>query len=135
MSADDAPLYATADDLFARWPEMAQAVDEESVEAVLADASAMIESMRPFGGEPDGGWSVRQLSIMRAVCCEAARAALGARAEAFGASQMTMSAGPYSQTMAYSAASGALYLTKSQKARLGIGRPAVGFASPWGLAC
>lgn len=132
--AGDAPSFATVDDLRARWPEVDDAADEATAQTVLDDASAAIEAEEPFGGEPDGGWSKKQAAALRAVCCELARTALETAPEYYGATQATVTAGPYSRTFAYSGASGNIYLTKAQKARLGIGRPDIGYASPWGLS-
>lgn len=123
--------YATAEDLRDRWPEM-EPGEEPLAEVLLADASAMLDSLTPFGGEPEGGWDGRQLAALRAVACEVVRASMESRGEAYGSSQLTLTAGPYSQTTTYSSAAGALYVTKAQRRRLGIGLPAVGFASPWG---
>ncbi len=127
------PAYATAEDLRDRWPEL-EPGDEPLAEALLADASAMLDSMSPFGGEPEGGWDGRQLAALRAVACEIVRASMESRGEAYGSSQLTLTAGPYSQTTTYPSAAGALYVTKAQRRRLGIGIPAAGFASPWGPA-
>lgn len=123
--------YATADDLRSRWPEMSDGA-EELAGALIEDASAMLDAMEPFGGEPEGGWSERQLSGLRAVCCEMVRTAMAADGDACGGTQFTVTAGPYSQTTTYQGAAGSLFVTKAQKRRLNIDQPDAGWASPWG---
>lgn len=130
---DEARAYATVSDLRERWPDMPEESDELAG-ALLEDASAMLDAMEPFGGEPEDGWGESQLAGLRAVSCEMVRAAMAADGDACGGTQFTVTAGPYSQTTTYQGAAGSLFVTKAQKRRLGIDQPDVGWASPWGGA-
>lgn len=130
---DEARAYALVSDLRERWPDMPDGSDELAG-ALLADASAMLDAMEPFGGEPEGGWDEPQLAALRAVSCEMVRAAMSADGDACGGTQFTVTAGPYGQTTTYQGAAGSLFVTKAQKRRLGIDQPDAGWASPWGGA-
>lgn len=129
--------YASPDDLRTRWPGMPEGSDGLAA-VLLEDAASLLDSMGPFGGEPDGGFSESQLAGLRSVSCEMVRTAMaadaGGDAVLYGGTQLTVTAGPYSQTATYQGAAGSLFVTKAQKRRLGIDQPDAGWASPWGGA-
>lgn len=136
MAAEEpAPLwpYATAGDLRARWPDMPDG-DDPMAGVLLEDASAMLDAMEPFDGAVPGELTEPQRAALRAVTCEMVRAAMASASDGdgFGAGQLTVTAGPYSQTATYQGAAGSLFVTKAQRRRLGIDQPDAGWATPWG---
>jgi hypothetical protein len=58
------------------------------------------------------------------------RALNAAESDAYGVSQATMTAGPYTQNVSYSNPSGDLYLTATEKRTLSIGAPYIGELPP-----
>ena len=104
--------YAEVSDVEARWRDLT--TDEQSrCETLLGDASAMLDALVPSTeGKED---------LLCAVCCDMVIRAMSASgADAFGASSVSMAAGPYSQTWSYANPSGDMYLTKLEKRLLGI---------------
>lgn len=72
-----------------------------------------------------------QAYLLKQVCCSMVIRAMSAtEADAFGASQMSMTAGPYSQSWSYSNPTGDMYLTKLEKRLLGITSGYIGTIEP-----
>lgn len=107
--------YAEVSDIETRWRDLS--TDEEArATALLDDASAMLAELVDIR---DG--DEEQLELLKIVCCNMViRAMSASEYDAFGASQMSMTAGPYTQQFTYANPSGDMYLTKMEKRLLGI---------------
>ena len=107
--------YAEVSDIETRWRDLS--TDEESrATALLDDASTMLNGLVDVDAADDA-----QLQLLKIVCCSMViRAMSASEYDAFGASQMSMTAGPYTQQFTYANPSGDMYLTKMEKRLLGI---------------
>ena len=115
--------YADVTDLEERWRTLS--ADEQARAAVLLeDASAMLSSMVVVDDSDQ-----RQAAMLRMVCCNMVARVMSAGADA-GATQASMTGGPYTQSWTYEAPVGAMYLTKSEKAMLGVSAMAIGTIPP-----
>lgn len=117
--------YATYNDVEARWRPL---TDDERARAsvLLDDASATLTQLVDVRPED----SV-QADLLRATCANMVIRAMSASGfDSFGASQMTVTAGPYSQTYNYANPSGDMYLTKFEKRQLGITTSYIGSIRP-----
>lgn len=117
--------YATVSDIESRWRALSQ--DEQSRASVLIDdASAMLTALVNVDSDDQ-----EQAQLLKQVCCSMVIRAMSAtEADAFGASQMSMTAGPYSQSWSYSNPTGDMYLTKLEKRLLGITSGYIGTIEP-----
>lgn len=115
--------FAEVHDIEARW--RALTVEETArADALIADASAILESLVSVVGEDE-----RQAELLKTVCCSMVIRAMSATAaDSYGATQMSMTAGAYSQSWTYSNPTGDLYLTRLEKRLLGIGVGLIGWA-------
>lgn len=118
--------YATVSDIESRI-ERALSQDEQSRASVLIDdASAMLTALVNVDSDDQ-----EQAQLLKQVCCSMVIRAMSAtEADAFGASQMSMTAGPYSQSWSYSNPTGDMYLTKLEKRLLGITSGYIGTIEP-----
>ena len=117
--------FADVSDLQARWRTLS---DEESAvaEQLLQDASAMVASQVDVTGR-DTYFS----ELLKIAVCAMVRRAMSASAmDLFGATQQSITAGPYTQQATYDGPSGELYLTKGEKRMLGIGGGEIGTIPP-----
>lgn len=107
--------YAEVSDIETRWRDLS--TDEEArATALIDDASAMLAELVDIR---DG--DEQQLALLKIVCCNMViRAMSASEYDAFGASQMSMTAGPYTQQFTYANPSGDMYLTKMEKRLLGV---------------
>ena len=117
--------YATVSDIESRWRALSQ--DEQSRASVLIDdASAMLTALVNVDSDDQ-----EQAYLLKQVCCSMVIRAMSAtEADSFGASQMSMTAGPYSQSWSYSNPTGDMYLTKLEKRLLGITSGYIGTIEP-----
>lgn len=104
--------FASSDDLKARWPDLA---DTKLAETLLSDASQLIRDTCP-------GWAHASKATLIAIACAMVKRAMIAGSDNAGLSSTQETAGPYSQTLTYSNPTGDLYLTRTEKQRLGQGR-------------
>ena len=112
--------YAEVTDIERRWRDLSTE-EQTRAEALIDDASAMLDALCE---------SV-DADIARIVVSDMVIRAMSAtQADSFGASSMSMTAGPYSQSWSYSNPSGDLYLTKLEKRMLGITASYIGSISP-----
>lgn len=127
-----AEAFATLADLRLRCPSLSEE-DEPYAAALLADATACIASgMRDRGVAIDQGDEV-QAANLRSVCVAMVKRALPRDGSAPGASQMTTTAGPYSETFSFANPLGDLYMTSAEESLLGLGRQRIGSTMPtWG---
>lgn len=117
--------FADVSDLESRWRELS--TDEEArANVLLGDASAMLSALV----EVDSS-DYEQSELLKMVCCDMVIRAMSATAaDAFGVSQTSMTAGPYTQSFSYSNPSGDMYLTKLEKRLLGITTSYIGSIRP-----
>lgn len=118
--------YADVDDLEARWRPLTPE-EQERAAVLLDDASAFLDGLvepdRRVCGEADG--------VLRMVVCNMVqRAMVATSADAFGVSQQSMTAGPYTQSWTYANPSGDFYLTKMERRLLGVGTGYIGSIRP-----
>lgn len=107
--------YAEVSDIETRWRDLS--TDEEArATALIDDASAMLAELVDIRNGDE-----QQEELLKIVCCNMViRAMSASEFDAFGASQMSMTAGPYMQQFTYANPSGDMYLTKMEKRLLGI---------------
>lgn len=104
--------FASSDDLKARWPDLS---DTKLADTLLSDASQLIRDTCP-------GWAHASEATLKAIACAMVKRAMIAGSDNAGLSSTQETAGPYSQTLTYSNPTGDLYLTRTEKQRLGQGR-------------
>lgn len=107
--------YALVSDIEARWRDLSTA-EEVRASVLIDDASAMLEQLVDVDAS-----DAKQAALLKTVCCNMViRAMSASEYDAFGASQMSMTAGPYTQQFTYVNPSGDMYLTKMEKRLLGV---------------
>lgn len=104
--------FASSDDLKARWPDLS---DTEVADTLLSDASQLIRDTCP-------GWAQASDATRTAITCAMVKRAMIAGSDNAGLSSTQETTGPFSQTWTYSNPTGDLYLTRTEKQRLGQGR-------------
>lgn len=117
--------YATVSDIESRWRALNEA-EQTRASVLIDDASAMLTALVNVDSDDQ-----EQAQLLKQVCCAMVIRAMSAtEADAFGASQMSMTAGPYSQSWSYSNPTGDMYLTKLEKRLLGITSGYIGTIEP-----
>lgn len=117
--------YADVSDIEARWREL---TDEEQARAavLLDDASTMLAALVTVDDSDQ-----RQAAALKMVACNMVVRVMSAGTSAvFGAVGGSMTGGPYSQSWTYEAPTGDMYLTKAEKALLGVSAMIVGTIAP-----
>lgn len=104
--------FASSADLKSRWPEMP---DGTVADTLLADASQLIRDTCP-------GWASASEATLKAIACSMVKRAMISGLDNAGLSSSQETAGPFSQTWNYANPTGDLYLTRTEKQRLGQGR-------------
>lgn len=117
--------FADVSDIESRWRELS--TDEEArANTLIDDASAMLSALVAVDETDE-----EQAELLKMVCCNMViRAMSASEYDAFGASQMTMTAGPYSQQWTYTNPSGDMFITKMEKRLLGISTSYIGTIRP-----
>lgn len=117
--------FADVSDIESRWRELS--TDEEArATTLIDDASAMLSALVAVDETDE-----EQAELLKVVCCNMViRAMSASEHDAFGASQMTMTAGPYSQQWTYTNPTGDLFVTKMEKRLLGISTSYIGTIRP-----
>lgn len=117
--------YADVSDIEARWRTL---TDEETARAatLLEDASTMLSSLVTV----DDGDQQQAAALCMVSCNMVIRVMSAGTAATFGATGGSMTGGPYSQSWTYEAPTGDMYLTKSEKALLGVSSMIVGSIPP-----
>lgn len=114
--------YAEVSDLEDRWHELSDN-EQARAEVLLEDASAYIASLV----DPEKC----DQNVLKIVCCNMVqRSMVSGAADAFGVTQQSMTAGPYTQSWTYSNPSGDFFLTKLEKKLLGISTGYIGSIRP-----
>lgn len=104
--------FASSDDLKARWPDLS---DTKLAGTLLSDASQLIRDTCP-------GWALASEATLKAIACAMVKRAMIAGSDNAGLSSTQETTGPFSQTWNFSNPTGDLYLTRTEKQRLGQGR-------------
>ena len=112
--------FATHVELAKRWKQTPDDVDY--VDQRLADASQFLREQCP-------SWRNIRPETLKRITCELAKDSLsqesqieGAGFDTTGASNLSVSAGSFSQSMTFANPRGEFYLSKSQRRSLGLGR-------------
>ena len=117
--------FALVSDIEARWRDLSTA-EEGRASVLIDDASAMLEQLVDVDA-----YDAKQAALLKTVCCNMViRAMSASEADTFGASQMSITAGPYTQQMTYANPSGDMYLTKMEKRLLGVTSGYIGSIRP-----
>lgn len=106
--------YATVEDVEGRWHSLTSD-EQERCALMLNDAAVAIDMLTTVGDS--------KLEAAKIVSCNMvirAMAASDSQNDAFGATSVTTTAGPYSQSVSFANPSGDLYFTKLDKKMLGI---------------
>lgn len=133
-------VYATVDDLAARWRPL---TDGESVRAavLLEDAAVRLDAACPPSVPP----TEQELSARKIVSCEMVKRAMAVSGggEGVGVTSLQMGAGPYQETRQFANPTGDLYLAKGDKLLLGCGKSQAftvpmsndaDYVPPWGVS-
>lgn len=108
--------FATVSDLEARWRDLTTA-EETQATVLLDDAAAYLKALV----EVDTS-DTEQAALLLAISCNMVRRSMSTiSSDAFGVTDATATMGPFSQHLAYSNPSGDMYITKAERALLGIG--------------
>lgn len=108
--------FANVSDIEARWRELS---DEETARAdvLINDASAMLARLVEIDPNDE-----TQAELLTATCANMVIRAMSAtELDTYGVDSATITAGPYSQTFSYTNTTGDLYLTRAERALLGVG--------------
>ena len=106
--------FATVSDLEARWRGLSEA-EQARATVLLADASALIRDTVPKWGQVSD-------QTLRAICCAVVRRAMSVDVDLpDGVSSFNETAGQFSHQMSFANPTGDLYLTRAEKARMGVG--------------
>lgn len=117
--------YAEVSDIESRWRELST-TEQSRASVLIDDASAMLTALVAIDSDDS-----EQAQLLKQVCCSMVIRAMSAtEADAFGASQMSMTAGPYTQSWNYANPSGDLYITRLEKRLLGITSGYIGSIRP-----
>ena len=104
-------MFATVDDLRARWTTMPQGLSNDAVQAQLDDAGLRLSTMFPKIPEhPEG----KLANVLRMVVCAMVRRAL-LPAEMEGVDSFTDTQGPFSTTMKYRNPTGDVFITRQER--------------------
>lgn len=113
--------FATVADLEARWRDLSDA-EEARASVLLDDAAAYLQSLVEV--DPDD--EVQAANLKMVSCNMVKRAMSSAASDAFGVTNAIATMGPFSQQVAYANPSGDMYVSKSERAILGIGTATIG---------
>lgn len=109
--ADATTPFATPDDLAQRWRALTVA-EQQQATVLLGDASQLIRDTCPR-------WAQATDVTLRSIVCAAVRRVMETGDDP-GVAQMTVTTGPFAKTSTFANPSGDLYLTRSEKRRLGV---------------
>ena len=113
--------FATVADLEARWRSLTEA-EEAQASVLLDDAAAYLQALVEV--DPDD--EVQAANLKMVSCNMVKRAMSSVASDAFGVTNATATMGPFSQQVAYANPSGDMYVSKSERAILGIGTATIG---------
>lgn len=113
--------FATVADLEARWRSLSDA-EEAQASVLLDDAAAYLQALVEV--DPDD--EIQAANLKMVSCNMVKRAMSSSASDAFGVTNATATMGPFSQQVAYANPSGDMYVSKSERAILGIGTATIG---------
>lgn len=121
-------LFASAEDLAARWRDLSP---EEAKRAVvlLGDATAMLHGEFAKAGLTVDLKDEVQATNLKSVCCAMVKRAMDS-SEDGAYKQASMTAGPYTQSWTPANPNGDMYITATEKKKLGLKRQRAGFIHP-----
>lgn len=123
-----ADVFATVDDLKARWPEFPSG-GEKHAEVLLEDATQFILDEVPNAINASA-------SARRRIVCAVVRRTMQAGADDLaGVDQYSETAGPFAESFRVSNPSGDFYLTKAERRALGGGNQVAFSTSATGAQC
>lgn len=103
-------------------------VDDAAIlRAWLDDATAYLTALLGSSYDPD---DAGQAALLRTVCRDMAHRAFAGAAPGYGVSSYAQGANGFTESLSFANAMGDLYLTKAEKALLGIGAQQVGWYEP-----
>lgn len=119
--------YATVADLEARLGRTLMGDERAQASVLLEDAAAMLTALvSPIDPEDP----VQAANLKTVNCAMVARVILSGANGAYGVTDSTATMGPFSQHLAFSNPTGDLYISKAERALLGIGRAVIGAIRP-----
>ena len=117
--------FAEVSDIEARWHPLSTE-EQDRAEVLLEDASAMLSELVKVDESDE-----EQAELLRIVSCNMVIRSMSATEhDSFGATNMSMTAGPYQQSFTYSNPTGDMFLTKMEKRLLGISTNFIGYIRP-----
>ncbi len=113
------PTFATVEDYAERYGEPD---DQKRVGVLLADASETLCSLYRgrYGKDYEAGEHPAFDANAKAVCCGIVSRMMATPADLYGVSQYSQGTGSYSASMTYSNPTGDMYLSKTDRQRLGL---------------
>ena len=114
--------FATVDDLAARMGRELTEAEEAQASVLLDDAAAMLMALVSI--DPDN--EVQAANLKRVSCAMVQRAMMSGAGGGYGVTEATATMGPFTQRVNYANPSGDLYVTKAERASLGIGIATIG---------
>lgn len=109
-------VFADVSDIEVRWRTLTSS-ERNRATALIEDASAMLSALVENIDVSDE----EQMQLLNLVCCNMVIRAMSAtEVDSFGASNMSMTAGAYTQSWTYANPTGDMYLTKFEKRLLGV---------------
>lgn len=119
-------VFAEVSDIESRWRTL-DSGESDRATALIDDASAMLSALVEKIDVADEN----QIHLLNMVCCNMVIRAMSAtETDSYGASNMSMTAGAYSQSWTYSNPMGDMYVTKLEKRILGITSGYIGSIRP-----
>lgn len=125
--------FATADQYRDKY---ADDIDDDALEEWLGDASAVIRGELDASGIPYDDPSEQRADALMRACRDMVHRAIADDGPAipFGATQMSMTGGPYSRSFSLGNPYDSLFMTAAEKRMLGIGVERACVISPYGGA-
>lgn len=117
--------YADIGDIEIRLQRELSASEEATAEALIDAASAALKKLVAI--EPG---SEEQAELLKFVCTNMVCRSMAPGMDIFGASQASMTAGAYTQSVTFNTPLGDMYMTKLEKKLLGISAGYIGSIEP-----
>ena len=117
--------FADVSDIESRWRELT-AEERTRAAVLLDDASTMLAAMVTV----DDSDQSQAAALKMVVCNMVVRVMSAGTSAAFGATSGSMTGGPCSQSWTYEAPMGDMYLTKAERALLGVSSMIIGTIPP-----
>lgn len=123
--------FATTAQLESRWKSLDD-VEKPRAEILLMDASVIVATMCAQSGIAIDATDELQTLTIQSIVCEMVKRAMLAPIDEAPMSQFSQTAGAYSESGTYANPNGDLYLTSSEKKRLGLGKQRMFSIQPTG---